>query len=236
MKHPHLILPALLAFVNCIHAQDAPERTCRIVFLDRPAAAPKTLYLFDGTTSQIVELPSMNLSPLYKLAAGAIPLKLLTAQADNPKEVPPDAPSVEIPPDYTDFFLLVFSDPNNKIAPVKLEAVNLESESFKIGQTLWVNRTDKTIEGKLGEQILSLQPVSSKIVDAPASDKGVPTSGYYSASFTYQVEEKGVFEPITEQQWWHDANSRHLGFIVDSGGKLPKIYFYRDFRNPQSVD
>lgn len=230
MKIPHPIVLALLTFLLCNSAHADPERTCRIVFLERPENAPKFLHLFDGENSREVELPSMNLSPIYKLSPGAIKLNLLTAKVDDSKEVPPDAPSVEIPADYTDFFLLVFSDPDNKIAPVKLDAINLESENFKIGQTLWINRTDKTIEGELGDQILSLQPGSSKILAAPVSDNGVPTSGYYSASFTYQVEEKGVFEPITEQQWWHDAKSRHLGFIVDSGGRLPKIYFYRDFR------
>lgn len=232
MKSPHSILFALLTLLLCHSAQADPGRICRIVFPERPQDAPKFLHLFDGKNSQEVELASMNLSPTYKLASGAIQIKLLTAKVEDSKEVPPDAPSVDIPADYTDFVLLVFSDPNNKIAPVKLEAVNLECENFKIGQTIWVNRTDKTIEGKLGEQTLSLGPVTSKILDAPVSDKGAPTSGYYSASFTYQAEEQGAFEPITEQQWWHDANSRHLGFIVASGGKLPKIYFYRDFRDP----
>lgn len=168
----------------------------------------------------------MNLSPVYKLASGAIQIRLLAAKAEDPKEVPADAPMVEIPADYTDFLLLVFSDPNNKIAPVKLEAVNLECGNSKLGQTLWVNRTEKTIEGKLGEKNLSLGPATSKILDAPVSDKGVPASSYYSASFTYRSGDEGTFEPITEQQWWHYGKSRHLGFIRDSGGKLPKIFIF----------
>lgn len=232
MKTPCLILLALGTLLPCHSVQAAFGRSCRIVFLDRPENAPKSLHLFDGVTSQEVELPSMNLSPSYKLAPDVTQLKLLIAKVGDPKKVPVDAPSVDIPADYTDFLLLVMSDPDHQITPVKLEAVNLESENFKPGQTLWSNRTDKTIQGKLGEQILSLEPESSKILDAPVSEKGVPTSGYYTASFTYQAQDQGAFEPITEQQWWHDAKSRHLGFIVNSGGKLPKIYFYRDFRDP----
>lgn len=174
----------------------------------------------------------MNLSPVYKLAQGANRLKLLSAKAEDPEGVSPDAPSLEIPEDHTDLVLLVLSDPDNRIAPVRMEAVNLSDENFKIGRTLWMNRTDKAIEAKLGNQTLSLGPVSSKIVDAPLSDKGVATSGYYVATFTYQAEPDGAFEPITEQQWWHDANSRHLGFITNSGGRLPKIFYFRDFRVP----
>jgi len=233
MIKSRLILLALLAFLICNHAHGAPDRTCRIVFLDRPTDAPKRLHLYDGSSSQEVDLPSMNLSPLYKLAAGAIQLKLLTAKAEDPKEVPPDAPSVEIPADYADFFLLVSSDPENKITPVKLKAINLDNENFKPGQTLWLNQSDKTIEGKLDEQILSLEPESSKIADAPFDKKRVPTSGYYTVSFTYQTNDQGVFAPITEQEWWHDAESRHLGLIVNTGRKLPTIYFYRDFRDPK---
>lgn len=232
MKNLSINFLALLTFLFFNNAHGATDRTCRIVFLERPANAPKSLHLFDGSTSQEVELPSMNLSPIYKLAPGAIQLKLLVAKADDPKAVSPDTPTVDIPADYTDFFLLVSSDPENKIAPVKLQAIKLDSENFKLGQTLWINHSDKIIEAKLGAQILSLKPESSQIVDTPFSDKSVPTSGYYSASFTYQVEGETTFAPITEQQWWHDAKSRHLGFIQSSGAKLPKIYFFRDFRSP----
>ena len=78
----------------------------------------------------------MNISPLYKLAAGAIHITLLTAKVEDPKGVSPDAPSIVIPADHTDFNLLVSNDPNNKIAPVKLQVINLEIENFKLGQIL----------------------------------------------------------------------------------------------------
>lgn len=236
MKMTNAILRTLLATVFLGGADASPERTCRILFLDRAVDAPKRLHLFDGEKFQEVELPGVNLSPVYKLAQGVIRLKLLSTKVEDPEEVSPDAPSIEIPKDHTDFVLLILSDPDNRIAPVRMEAINLSDENFKIGRTLWMNRTDKAIQAKLGEQTLSLEPVSTMICDAPLSDKGVPTSGYYSATFTYQAERNGAFAPITEQQWWHDANSRHLGFIVNTGGKLPKIYFYRDFRNPKSAD
>lgn len=230
MKNPHLNFLVLIAFLFFNNVYGAPDRTCRIIFLDRPANAPKSLHLFDGTTSQEVELPSMNLSPSYKLASGAIHLKLLNSKVDDPKSVSPDAPSVEIPANYSDFYLIITSHTDNEITPVKLQAIQLDGENFKVGQTLWMNYSDKTIAGKLGEQILSLKPDDSQIVATPFSDKSAQASGYYSASFTYQLEDETTFAPITEQQWWYDAKSRHLGFILNSGGKLPKIFFFRDFR------
>jgi len=161
MKSPIAILRLLLAFALLGCAQAAPERTCRIVFPDRPQEAPKSLQLFDGKTCREVELPSMNLSPVYGLASGAIQLKLLGAEVEDPKDVPADAPSVEVPADCADLILLVSGDPDNKTAPVKLELVDLGSEYFKVGQTLWANRSDKAIEAKLGEQTVSLEPESS---------------------------------------------------------------------------
>ncbi|MFN5870868.1 MAG: hypothetical protein ACK46A_16250 [Akkermansiaceae bacterium] len=105
---------------------------------------------------------------------------------------------------------------------------------MEISQTLWINRSDKTIEAKLGEQVLSIEPDSSKIIDAPLGNQSTPASGYFEASFTYKVQGSDVTSLISEQQWWYDANSRHLGVIANSGGKLPKINLFRDFREPES--
>jgi len=213
-----------------VFGQQASARTCRILFPDRPGDAPRSLHLFDGISSQEVELPSMNLSTVYELPAGPLNLRLLPDKVDDPSTISPDSPSVEVPETYTDFYLIVFGNPKNKISPVKLEVINADSENFKPGQTLWLNKTGKTIKGKWGEQTLKLEPESSEIVNSPLDNQNATTSAYFSASFTYRIQGEAVFAPITEQQWWFDANCRHLGFVMDSGGKLPQIYFFRDFR------
>lgn len=233
MKIPLLLLLTIISVSPQTFAQDTPTRTCRILFVDRPADAPKSLHLFDGTSSQEVDLPSMNFSAVYTLASGPIQLKLLPAKFDPANPPAKDAPTVEIPKETTHFLLLVSSDPENKVAPVKLEAINLENEEFKIGQTLWFNRTDSTIEATLGDRTLSLDPHSSKMIDGPTTGEGKVASGYFKASFSHKIQPQDAFTPITEQQWWYDANSRHLGFVENSGGKLPRIYFFRDFRTPE---
>ncbi len=230
MKITYLIFTALLTSFTQSYAEKVAKRDCRILFLERPTTAPKSLHLFDGSTSQQVDLPNMNLSAVYKINSNTTRLLLLPFQVDNPKDISPEAPAVEIPTEYINILLLISSDPENKIAPVKLTVINL---NFKISQTLWINRSDKTIEGKLGEQVLSIEPDSSKIIDAPLGNQSTPASGYIEASFTYKVQDSDVSSPISEQQWWHDANSRHIGVIANSGGKLPKINFYRDFREPE---
>ena len=231
MEIKYLIFTALLTLFTQSYAEKVTKRDCRILFLERPATAPKSLHLFDGSTSQQVDLPSMNLSAVYKISSNTTRLLLLPSQVDNPKDISPEAPTVEIPTEFTNILLLISSNPENKIAPVKLTVINL---NFKISQTLWINRSDKTIEAKLGEQVLSIEPDSSKIIDAPLGNQSTPASGYFEASFTYKVQGSDVTSLISEQQWWYDANSRHLGVIANSGGKLPKINLFRDFREPES--
>ena len=227
MKHSYILF--FLTSLVCILSQTVSARNCRILFLDRPNDAPKSLHLFDGTSSQEVDLPSMNFSPVYKLPEGAIKLRLLTEKYQDPTSVSPDAPFVEIPETYVDFYLIISSDPENKITPVSIKAYCPSDETFKAGQTLWINLTEQTIHGTLGEAKLILKPNSTQILNAP-----INASGYYKAEFSYQTEANADLQKITEQSWWHDANSKHLGFVINAGGKLPKIFFYRDFRTPEA--
>lgn len=228
MKISHLILIVMIGLVAQTHAQEASKRNCRILFLDRPDTAPKSLYLFDGATSQQVDLPSMNLSPVYKIASNTTQIKLLPEQVDKPEAISPDAPDVQIPEEYTNILLLVSSDSENKIAPVKITSIHL---NFKVGQSLWINRTDKHIGGKLGEQTLALEPQGTKIIDAPQANQDAQSNGYFEASFTYRKKDSDVFLPISEQRWWHDPKSRYIGVVEQSGVRLPKINFFRDFRD-----
>ena len=106
-----------------------------------------------------------------------------------------------------------------------MNLVNAGDGKLLPGKTLWFNLTKHRIVANLGESKMMVDPKGWTITNGPLSK-----SGYYRAEFGYQIEAKGKARRITEQQWWHDANSRHLGFIVSSGGRLPKIFFFRDFR------
>jgi hypothetical protein len=204
------------------------KRSCRIVFPERPQAAPKMAYLFDGVKSRRVTLPSMNLSEVIELPDGDLTIAMTPNEVSDPKALPPGAPLLKIPEKVLDFYIIITPDPENRDLPVRMNLVDTGGGKLKPGETLWYNLTDHRIAAKLGGADMTIDPAGRTISKDP-----VPTSGYYIARFAYQAEGKGEFAPITEQQWWHDAKSRHLGFMVNSGGKLPKIYFYRDFRDPE---
>ncbi len=51
MRDSHLILLALFASLLYVQAQEAPERTWRIVFPEHPNDSPKSAYFFNGKES-----------------------------------------------------------------------------------------------------------------------------------------------------------------------------------------
>lgn len=205
------------------------KRTCRILFPQKPVDAPSEAYLFDGEKSHKVLLPSLNFSEVVELPQGEITIGMCPNMIDTPKDFPVGAPTVKISNAATDIYLLVFSDPDNKIFPVKIQPIDVGKNDLKAGQTLWINFTKHNIAAMLGTEKVLIEPLKQYISKPPLGE-----SGYFSANFAYQPEGKGSFLPVMKKSWWHDATSRNLGFIISTGGRLPKIYTFRDRRAPKS--
>lgn len=220
-----ILTAGFLISVNAVHAK---PRACRIVFPERPEGSPKIAYMFDGSKSHNVSLPSMNLSEVIELPGGDLAIAMTASAVSDPELLPPQAPVLKIPELVMDFYIIITPDPENKHLPVKMNLVDTGAGKLKPGETLWYNFTPHRIIAKLGGAEMKVDPQGRTISKDP-----MPESGYYVARFAYQEDGKGAFAPITEQSWWHDSKSRHLGFMYNSGGKLPKIYFFRDFRLPE---
>lgn len=221
-----ILTAGFLISVNALHAK---PRSCRIVFPERPEGSPKIAYLFDGSKSQNVSLPSMNLSEVIELPSGDLTIAMIKSAVSDPELLPPQAPVLKIPELVMDFYIIITPDPENKVLPVKMNLVDTGAGKLKPGETLWYNFTPHRIIAKLGGADMKVDPQGRTITKDP-----IPASGYYVARFAFQEDGKGEFAPITEQSWWHDSNSKHLGFMYNSGGKLPKIYYFRDFRLPEA--
>ena len=201
------------------------KRTCRVIFPERPNDAPKSAFLFDGEESREVSLPSMNFSPVIEVPAGARTLLLTSSPVVDPENPPEDVPSLRIGEGVGDFYILITPDRSKATLPVQMRLVDTGGGKLKAGETLWFNLTEHRIVAKLGSSRMSVDPKGRTVSKDPIRE-----SGYYIAEFGYQPQGEGEFRRVTEQQWWHDARSRHIGFIVASGGRLPKIFFYRDYR------
>ncbi len=221
----------LLLLLSCLPGlsqEEKKERTCRLLFLERPQDAPAEGQLFDGTSSHKVSLSGMNFSEVVKLPDGDLVLGMTADPVATPEEFPKGAPTVTIPAQITDLYLIVASDPENKVLPIRMLPLDVGGQKLKAGETLWINLTGHSIKAMLGQEPLTVPP-RGKVVGRPP----LAASGYYKAAFLYQPDAQGEFLPIMRKSWWFDGKSKNLGFIIASGGRLPSIFTFRDYRDAE---
>lgn len=224
MRH---LLCLLLLVPALAHAAPKGPRTCRILFLGAPADAPEKLLLFDGAAAQEVELPQMNLSPVYHLPAGALVLRMLTTAPAKPELVSPDAPKAPVADGVNDIYLLVSSDPANKVAPVKIQIIDVDSTKFKRGEMLWFNLTPNSVGGQLGSEQLAMTPNSRAIIKPPASG-----NTDYQVNLSFRMPGNERLYPLCETKWQHDTRSRTLFFVVaQEGDRTPRVLGFPDYRD-----
>ena len=207
-------------------------RTVRILFINAPQTAPKTAHLHDGKSSQVVELPRMNLSAIYKVPAGPLNLRLLDKVIEDPKQIPANAPMALIPETMGDAYLFCISDPANASVPLRMVAVDAGKEKFRDGQMMWFNLTPHAIGGILGKEKLKLQPNGMVLVDAPVNG---PDS--YPAVISYIIKGDERVHPICETRWLHDPKTRQLVFVfTETGRRLPRILGFADYGPPPPTE
>ena len=223
---PSILFAVILGMLGLAGAET--QRTCRVLFLNGPDDGLETLHLFDGLEFREIDLPRMNFSQVYALPAGPITLKLFKDRPGDPKRLPAGAPSVQLGEDLRDVYLLLFSDPKNKVAPVRVEAVNANEDRIKAGQMLWFNLTDKTIGGTVGSERLRLEPKRRLLMKAPATK-----AGDYTVDLGYLRKGDERVYPLCETKWRHDPSSRSAAFVMPpSRGRTPRILVFPDYREP----
>ncbi len=217
-----------LCFPLFATAQGKPQgRTCRILFLNPPPDAPEKLFLFDGVTSREVELPTMNFSEVYKIAEGDTEIHLLPGAVLKPEEIPAGTPSGKLPAAIVDFYIVVYGDAANKVAPVQFQIVDAGSGKFKKGQMMWFNLTDNAVGGRLGSQKLAMKGQSRVIIDAP-----VKGGDAFDVNLSYVISGNPQLHPICQTKWVHDPRSRMVMFVYGGAqNTVPQIAGFKDFRS-----
>lgn len=202
------------------------KRTCRILFLAAPPSAPQTLFLFDGKTSQEVDLPRMNFSQVYEIAGGDIRVRMLSSPVQNAKQVPLEAPEAVISESIRDCYLILSNAPANKVAPVRIQVVNAAADQFKNGQMLWFNLTANEVRGMIGSEPLRLSQNSRLILNPPAS-----SASSYRVKIDYITPSEKLLRPICETQWQHNPATRMVMLVFNENGEnVPRVMGFSDFR------
>jgi hypothetical protein len=227
----HLLTFLLLLIPAALPALGQPPkatRTCRILLLGAEENSPKSVYLHDGTTTQKVDLPSLNFSDVYQLAPGNIVLKLCSAPPTEDQPVPAAAPSAPVPDATTDCYLLVATDPKNPVVPLRFQVVDANPAGFRLGEMMWLNLTPYRVGGNLGSRTLNMKPNSQTIVSAPADGPGS-----YPVKIGYDPGNDKKPAMIVSTEWPHNPAGRNIVFVMMlPNSKIPRIKGYSDYREP----
>ena len=91
---------------------------------------------------------------------------------------------------------------------------------------LWINLSFTTIQGRVGDQEILLQPDATLVMAPPR-----PDAGDYSVSLTFTVGEDEFIHPLCETTWGHDPRSRSLvvASTIDNR-RVPQVSAFSDFR------
>lgn len=226
MNQPRLFI-AIFSISFVMHNAMADSRHCRILFLGATGQAPTAALLHDGTSAQKVDLPRMNFSPVYPIASGNLMLRLLPLDFDVKNPIPTDAPSVAVPEEVEDCYLLCRSDSQHQVLPVALQVIDSSSAHFHQGQMLWFNLTPYAVGGSVGTRQLAMHPQSRVILDAPASK-----NESYLVNLSY-IGEKDKRQPLCETKWQHNPECRTVIFVFNEANRrIPRIMGFPDFREP----
>jgi hypothetical protein len=226
----HLLFVILIA--NCggtLAAAASPAegtRTCRILFLSPPENAPKTVSLSDGASVRQVALPNMNLSESYSLATGDITLRMFSEKPAEGQPIPEQAPKVDVAEAVKDLFLLVYSDPTNAVAPLRMQVIDANPDDFRPGRMLCFNLSPFAVSGQAGTIALNMKPESRLVAEPPAA-------GYedFPVSLSYVPVEGQPAEPFCSTTWRHDPTVRSVVFIfMPPRGRAPQVLGFVDSR------
>lgn len=221
-----LLLPLLL--VLPLAAAPAAKRGFRVVFLGAGNSDLESAVLADGSAFHEVELPRMNLSPVYPLPPGDLVLQLMKSRPVEDEELPKGLPSVKLAAGTTNFYLLVSPDPSNVAFPLRLQVIDAGGADFKPGGMMWFNLTPHDIGGTLGDHKLAIHGGSRIVLGPPVSE-----AGSYPVDLSFRITGNDQVYPLCETKWRHDPAARTLWFIfIEPGTRTPRILGFPDHREP----
>lgn len=175
------------------------DRVARVLYYGALADAPEVAFVYqNGEVAQEVVLDRHNFSKSFNLSNGPLKLTFLAAPKVKGVPLPEEAPYLDIPKEWKKVLILVFPDTANVMMPIRLKAINANDDVFGPGELYFVNFSDLTIFGLVGEQKMRLNPESSETVKNPIKERG-----------DYQVKLDTVQDTIKSRRWLLRQTWRH---------------------------
>jgi len=195
-----LLLLALLRPDMAEEAEPAKPKSggiqMRLLAEQVPANLGKVYLLFDKSKSPAFALPTNTLS-----AAVPVPSRAMVLKTED-KDIP--LCSVTLPETGKAFAVILVTARPAGYSPI---IVRTDDPSFKAGDVYFINRSRRTVLGKLGGTSLALEP--------GATAKNRPTSprenSYYDVSFG--TREEDGYKLMSSSRWPVDSQLRSYVFF-----------------------
>jgi hypothetical protein len=199
-----------LCILSPLSAQDGKpvkksEGGVQVRFLaeEAPDQLGQVALFFGKEKSEGITLPTNQLSPPVNVSSRELVLKTLQ------KEVPLCA--INLPENGSAFAVILVVAKPSGFRPV---VVRTDDPNFKSGDVFFINRSEKTILGKLGTTPLALKPGES----SKNRPSGAVENTYYDIAFA--TRDDAGDKLISSTRWPIDENLRsYVFFFTNSEGR-----------------
>ncbi|MGJ8650360.1 MAG: hypothetical protein ACSHX4_08365 [Opitutaceae bacterium] len=203
-------------------------RSARVIYFGAAADAPKKAFVYQiGAEAQEVILGRHNFSETFKLSPEAKHLAFLPGVLPVDTPVPANAPLVNIPEGWNQVLILVFKDKSNPIMPIRLFAVNANDDAFGPGEIYFVNLSQMTVFGLVGDKKLISKPRTSEVISDPRTGRGK-----YMLKLDAYKDDVKKRRRLVQQKCLYDPSVRIVTFMVPlPPPRMVKVYSapVRDF-------
>jgi hypothetical protein len=203
------LLGCILALVIPVVAQNSPNKKSdgievRLLAEFVPPNLGKVfLQLGEEARSEAIDLPTNQLSQPISCPSRTLVLKT------EEKEI--SLCTINLPEPGKSFAIILVTAKPSGYAPI---IVRTDDPAFKAGDVMFINRSEKTILGKLGDTPLILKPGGS----AKNRPSGAIENTYYNIAFATRDESGDKL--ISSSRWPIDENLRsYLFFFTTAAGK-----------------
>ena len=211
----------ILFVIFGVTATSLSARTVRAIFLQPPAGAPDKAFLFTGSKSSEIELPSRNLSSEITIPNGELTLAILQASLPEGTELPKDVQTIKIPAAWRRCLLIFLPAPKRSVFPANVLLVNSSDANLPKGNTLIYNLSNSIFLGKFGElPIIQVRPRKTGIVKPP-----IKGDGHFPIAIDCILPEAQERTTICRTNWVHNPDARQILFVVHPPGqKIPRVW------------
>lgn len=197
------------------------ERPVQILYCHAEADAPSEASLYaGGSLVTRVELPRDNFSETFEIPEGDITLSFLPGELEKGKQVPEDAPAVDVSGQWEKILLLVIEDDENATMPIRVQAVDASDKVFRPGSIYMNNFSEVEVVGTIGDKEIVLNPGDARVLKRPVSK-----AGSYPVKLEKRTPGEDSKQRFIRQMWVYDEEVRQVLFILPKGTPQRATYY-----------